>query len=101
MTRSFSSAKCLTVPDDIKREAFHLCMAIEKLLYDYPDRTIVAALVALTAAFQNMTEGSELDDDALTLFAKYLKAVTNPSFAFEEDDPAFRGYVMSPHETVQ
>lgn len=88
------------IPDDIKREAFHLCMAIEKLLYDYPERTIVASLVALTAAFQNMTEGSELDDDALTLFAKYLKVVTDPSFALEEDDPATRGYVFPEHLTV-
>lgn len=88
-------------PSDIKREAFHLSLAIEALLYDYPERTVVAAFLALTAAFQNLTEHAELDDDAMTLFARYLKAVTAPTFALEEDDPAIRGYVMPPHETIQ
>lgn len=89
----------LKIPDDIKREAFHLSLAIEELLY-YPDRTIVAALVALAAAFQNMTMEAELPDDALTLFAKYLKVVTSPEFALEADDPAVRGYVHPEHLTV-
>lgn len=90
----------LKLADDTKREAFHLSLAIEELLY-YPDRVIMAGFVALAAAFQNLVEDAEMDTDALTLFAQVLATVTDPSFALEEDDPAVRGYVMPPHETVQ
>lgn len=91
----------LKVPNDVKREAFHLSLAVEELIYGYPDRIVMAAFVALTAAFQNLVEDAQMDDDALTLFAKVLKAVTDPQFALEENDPATRGYVMPEHVTVQ
>lgn len=57
-----------------KREAFHLAQAIEGLVY-YPDRTVVAGLVALVGAFHGLVEA--------------------------EDDPAMRSYVHPGHETVQ
>jgi len=84
-----------------KREAFHLSLAIEELIYGYPERGIMAAFVALAAAFQNLVEHAEMHDDALTLFSKVLREVTDPAFALEEDDPAIRGYVMPVHATIQ
>jgi hypothetical protein len=84
-----------------KREAFHLSLAIEALIYGYPERVIMAGFVALAACFQNLVEHAEMQDDALTLFSKVLREVTDPEFALEEDDPAVRGYVLPPHETVQ
>lgn len=96
-----TTSKCLKLADETKREAFHLSLAIEKLFYEYPDRLIMAGFVALAAAFQNLVEDAEMDTDALTLFAQVIATVTDPAFALEEDDPAVRGYVMPPHETVQ
>lgn len=94
-------AKPIRVSDEAKREAFHLSLAIEELIYGTPERVIMAGFVALTAAFQNLVEHVRLDTDALTLFAQVLETVTDPAFALEEDDPATRGYVHPPHETTQ
>lgn len=89
------------VPDDTKRQAFHLCLAIERMIYEHPGRSVKASFVALAAAFQNLVEFAELDTDALTLFHRFLHTVTDPSFALPEDDPATRGYVFPAHESMQ
>lgn len=93
-------SKPLKLTNDVKREAFLLSLAIEGLIYGYDERVGMAALVALTAAFNNLCEVIELED-AQTMFHQLLATVTSPTFALEEDDPVTRNYVFPDHETVQ
>ncbi len=93
-----SPERPLVVSTETKREAYQLCSAIEMLVY-YDERTITAGLIALAAAFHGLVEEAKAGSTMGCFKAVLMAILSGPGLP--KDDPALRGYVFQPHETVQ
>lgn len=89
----------LVISTATKREAFHLAQALEEIIY-YPDRPIVAGLLALVGAFHGLVQESR-SGNTMGCFKALLGALVRDEAGLALDDPALRGYVFPEHETVQ